>query len=210
VHRDQAKVYNKPWHGTGETLQRLSSIDVLEEVVRGGQSWLRIASQRWLRAADVRQVNWREPPHDVGPNERWLDVDTSRQTLVAYEGSRPVFATLVSTGKGPPNSPQATPLGHHRIWVKLVSTDMTNLEDSEANRYYAIEEVPWVMFFKHGYGLHGAFWHDSFGTRRSHGCINLSPKDAHFIFEWAGPEVPLGWRASHPTTYDPGTLVVVR
>ncbi len=210
VHREHATVYKKPWYGTGETMPRLSPIEVLEEVAAGGQSWLMIGAQRWLRAADVRQVNWRDPPDEVRPNERWLDVDTGRQTLVAYEGSRPVFATLVSTGKGLPNSPQATPLGHHRIWVKLVSTDMTNLEDAETNRYYAIEEVPWVMFFKQGYGLHGAFWHDSFGNRRSHGCINLSPRDAHFIFQWAGPELPLGWRASHPTTYDQGTLVVVR
>ncbi len=210
VHRAAAKVFTKPWHATRHTVPRLSRVDVLEQVERGGRTWFRIAEDQWLRADDVRRAHRQEPPAEALPDERWLDVDTESQTLVAYQGEQAVFATLISTGKGTVDSPQATPLGTHRVWVKLVSTDMTNLEDADANRFYAIEEVPWVMFFKGGYGLHGAFWHESFGTKRSHGCINLSPRDAHFLFEWAGPQLPPGWHAVHPTDYDRGTLVVVR
>jgi len=87
---------------------------------------------------------------------------------------------------------------------------MTNLEDDDAQKYYAIEDVPWVMFFREGYGLHGAFWHRSFGHVRSHGCVNLSPLDAERLFAWAGPHLPAGWTAALPTDYDPGTLVRVR
>ena len=86
---------------------------------------------------------------------------------------------------------------------------MTNLEAEQSERYYAIEDVPWVMFFKGGYALHGAFWHASFGNRRSHGCINLSPLDAQFLFNWVGPHVPIGWHAAHPTPHDPGTALLV-
>jgi lipoprotein-anchoring transpeptidase ErfK/SrfK len=151
-----------------------------------------------------------EPPPGLLPGERWLDVDLGSQTLVAYEGDAPIFATLVSTGRGPDGSEEATPRGAFHIWVKLLSTDMTNLEDPEASRYYAIEDVPWVMFFKDGYGLHGAFWHRSFGNERSHGCINLSPLDAQRLFRWATPRLPSGFRAARPTAHDSGTLVVVR
>ena len=121
-----------------------------------------------------------------------------------------MFATLVSTGKGRGKSIQATPKGAHRIWVKLVSTDMDNLEDEEASRYYAMQAVPWVMFFDKGYGLHGTFWHRSFGNVRSHGCVNLTPRDAQWLFHWTSPRLPAGWTAALPTDYEPGTLVRVR
>ena len=87
---------------------------------------------------------------------------------------------------------------------------MTNLEDDDANGYYAIEDVPWVMFFHKGYGLHGAFWHRAFGHVRSHGCVNLTPGDAKWLFDWTSPALPPGWSAVLPTPDEPGTLVRVR
>jgi lipoprotein-anchoring transpeptidase ErfK/SrfK len=87
---------------------------------------------------------------------------------------------------------------------------MTNLEDDTFNGYYAIEDVPWVMYFHRGYGLHGAFWHTSFGRVRSHGCVNLTPADAQWLFDWTSPRLPAGWAAVFPTAYEPGTLVRVR
>jgi lipoprotein-anchoring transpeptidase ErfK/SrfK len=141
-------------------------------------------------------------------DERWLDINTQTQILTAYVGKSALFATLISTGKGAGET--LTPRGEHRIWVKLESHDMTNVEDPGVLSQYAIEEVPWVMFFKAGYGLHATFWHDAFGQRRSHGCVNLSPLDARFLFGWAGPHKPPGWRAVLPTAEQPGTRVVVR
>ncbi len=208
--RPRTPIYSKPnYRVPSQTLDKLTRVDVLEHLEKWGRRWVRIGEQRWLRREDLRIPTARRTPDELRDGERWLQIDTENQTLIAFEGDVPVFATLVSTGKGTAGSEQATPAGQHRIWVKLVSTDMTNLEDLDASRYYAIEEVPWVMFFERGYGLHGAFWHDDFGNRRSHGCVNLSPKDAQFVFGWAGPELPDGWHASHPTAYDPGTIVVV-
>jgi hypothetical protein len=211
AHKQGTPVFKQPGVRLGSaTLPRLSQLDVIGETRRGGKTWLRVGAERWVRDADVRRPTSAERPPELLPSERWLDVDTTSQVLTAYEGDRPVFATLISTGKGATGTEQATPLGKHRIWVKLVSTDMANLEDVEASRFYAIEEVPWVMFFKGGYGLHGAFWHDSFGNKRSHGCVNLSPVDAYWLFTWAGPAQPPGWHAAHPTEHDLGTMVVVR
>jgi len=70
--------------------------------------------------------------------------------------------------------------------------------------------VPYVMYFQAGYGLHGAFWHDSFGEVRSHGCVNLAPRDAQWLFYWASPRLPNGWSAVLPDPHDQGTLIVVR
>jgi hypothetical protein len=209
---DGAKLHDKPGGQLlrGEVLARFEQLPVLETQTRGKRRWFRIAERRWVSDRDVRSPTGAEPPGDLRPSERWIDVDIENQVLTAYEGSRPVFATLVSTGKGRDKDPQATPKGEHRIWVKLVSTDMDNLEDEEASRYYAMQSVPWVMFFEKGYGLHGTFWHRSFGNVRSHGCVNLTPLDAQRLFRWTSPRLPTGWAAVLPTDVDRGTRVRVR
>ncbi len=172
--------------------------------------WFRIGDDRWVNDHEVRVPTVAPLPEGVGSGERWIDVDIPNQIVTAYEGERPVFATLVSTGKGRGKSIQATPLGIHRVWVKLASSDMDNLENEEASRYYAIQDVPWVMYFEKGYGLHGTFWHRSFGHVRSHGCVNLTPLDAQRLFSWTSPKLPAGWSAVLPTEYEQGTLIRVR
>jgi hypothetical protein len=87
---------------------------------------------------------------------------------------------------------------------------MDNVEDLEARENYAIEAVPWVMFFERGYGLHGTFWHRRFGEKRSHGCVNLAPLDAEYLFFFTEPRLYPGWTAALPTPRDPGTLIRVR
>jgi lipoprotein-anchoring transpeptidase ErfK/SrfK len=74
---------------------------------------------------------------------------------------------------------------------------------------YSIEDVPWIMYFNGSYALHGAFWHASFGSVRSHGCVNLAPSDARTMFNWTEPHVPEGWHGANATTEKPGTRVVV-
>jgi lipoprotein-anchoring transpeptidase ErfK/SrfK len=121
-----------------------------------------------------------------------------------------VFATLVSTGKGLPKSETVTPLGVHRIWVKLITTPMDNLEKEDAEKRYSIEDVPYVQFFDKAVALHGAFWHRKFGHAQSHGCVNLAPLDAKWLYAWTAPHVPQGWSAAYPTRLEPGTAVRVR
>jgi lipoprotein-anchoring transpeptidase ErfK/SrfK len=115
--------------------------------------------------------------------ERWIDVDLSEQTLTAYENGLAVRTTLVSTGL--PQTP--TPTGQFRIWIKFRADDM------EGEDYY-IEDVPYVMYFYKGYGLHGVTWHGNFGHPMSHGCVNLPTEEAEWLFDWA----------------DVGTLVNIR
>jgi hypothetical protein len=185
-------------------------LPVLETRKHLGKAWYRVGDEAWMVGRDLRVGEPAALPAGVHEHERWLDVDIQRQVLTAFVGAKPVFSTLISSGKGRGKSEQATPLGEHRIWVKLQSTDMDNLEDEDAGRYYAMQAVPWVMFFKKGYGLHGTYWHDSFGAVRSHGCVNLSTHDAQRLFDWTSPRLPAGWTAVFPTPYETGTLVRVR
>ncbi len=189
---------------------RFEKVDVLEEKMDKKQGFVRVGDGEWLRMRDVRRPLVSAPPPSVRSSERWIDVDLATQTLVAYEGDRPVFATMVSTGKGAEGTDTATPKGESRIWVKLASSTMDNLEDEEAQKYYAIEDVPYVQFFAKGVGLHGAFWHRGFGRVRSHGCVNLAPLDAQRLFAFTSPHLPAGWTAVLPTSVEEGTLVRVR
>lgn len=207
---DAAPRHETPLGPTNGQADRFDQVSVFETSETRGRVWVRIGDAAWLDARDVRVPTRATRPEGVGGAERWLDVDLATQTLTAYEGDTPLFAALVSTGIGRAGEPTETPTGVHRVWAKLRTTDMTNLEEEEARRYYAIEEVPWVLFFEKGYGIHGAFWHRSFGRVRSHGCVNLAPRDAERIFAWAAPALPPGWNAVLPTEHDPGTVVRVR
>ncbi len=194
----------------GHKLPRLTLLTVAERKRHAGVPWLRTHQGAWVKGTDLASATLGPWPDELKAGERWIDIDLNHQVLTAFEERTAVFVTPVSTGRGEGTSPTATPRGEHHLWVKLAATDMTNLQDQAASRFYAMEAVPWVMFFKGGYGLHGVFWHDDFGTRRSHGCVNLSPKDAAFLFAWTSPELPEGWHAVHPTGYETGTRIRVR
>jgi hypothetical protein len=216
VIEDKAPVLSAPTAGArpakgASNRLRLEKVDVLEEKLdKKGGGFFRIGDGEWMRARDVRHPAVTTLPASLRRGERWIDVDLATQTLVALEGDRPVFATLVSTGKGKEGTDTATPKGEFRIWVKLTSSNMDNLEDEEAQRYYAIEDVPYVQYFSKGVGLHGAFWHRGFGKVRSHGCVNLAPIDAQRLFAFTSPHLPAGWSAVLPTSVEEGTLVRVR
>ncbi len=210
VIHDNAPAYAEPggWRVV-ERYSRLTPVEVTRTQQVRGRYWLQVGD-RWLKQQDLASRTQAPPPAGLQPKERWIDVDLEKQIATAFEGDRPVYATLISSGRGAGDAEDATPKGEHRIWVKLRSSDMDNLENPEAGRYYAIQSVPWVMYFKRGYGLHGTFWHHQFGQVHSHGCVNLSPLDAHWIFAWTSPRMPAGWTAVFPTEYDTGTLVRVR
>jgi lipoprotein-anchoring transpeptidase ErfK/SrfK len=192
-----------------EVLGRHGVVPVLEERRVRGRTYLRVGDgpeERWIDARDVRRMTPATRPPEIAEDERWIDVDRAEQVLVAYEGDRPVFATLVSTGR----ALRSTPEGTHRVWVKLATSHMDNFEDEDAEELYSLEDVPWVMYFSRGVAIHGTFWHDRFGERRSHGCVNVSVRDARWLYGWTHPVVRDGWTAAFPTERSPGTPVVVR
>ncbi|MBI3957474.1 MAG: LysM peptidoglycan-binding domain-containing protein [Chloroflexi bacterium] len=135
--------------------------------------------------------------------EKWIDVDLSEQRVVAYEGTTPVNAFIISSGL--PGTPTVT--GTFRIWAKVPVQDMYG-GNRAAGNYYYLENVPWVQYFYEDYAFHGTTWHANFGRPASRGCINMSPEDAEWLFRWAGPQAEgAGWLFSDAD--DPGTLVVV-
>ncbi len=175
----------------------------------GKERWVQSRDGKWLSSKDLRTIAKPSTlPNFAIKATRWIDISLLQQTLVLYEGSRPVYATLVSTGRdglGEPGKTLSTPQGLFRVYQKHVTTTMdSDVADSE----FELRDVPWVMYFQSGYALHGAYWHDDFGRARSHGCVNLAPIDARYVFRWSSPELPEHWHSVNAgAEFEPGTLV---
>ncbi len=227
----------------------------------------------WLKGADLAVVD-KPPalPEFAEKGEKWIDISITSQTLVLYEGKRPVYATLISSGRdklGDPKTTLSTPRGTFHLQSKHVAAAMDSeenssvsggarsrtssaspsaaatverlkqaqsrgekLDEQDRRRLLNIEkgrdpeygitvrrgaagfelrDVPWIQYFAAGYALHGAYWHDVFGSARSHGCVNLSPIDARVVFQWTDPPLPEGWHGINVgSDMGEGTAVVIR
>ena len=164
----------------------------------------------WARDMDVTVARPGPPPKNLAPNEKWIDVNLTTQSLVAFEGDKPVYATIVSTGRHndeDKTKDHRTVQGEFRIREKHVAATME--DDGSGDGVYSIQDVPWIMYFEGSYALHGAFWHSSFGREKSHGCVNMTPHDARHVFGWASPSLPQGWHGVRATKDNPGTRVIV-
>jgi lipoprotein-anchoring transpeptidase ErfK/SrfK len=134
-------------------------------------------------------------------NNRWIEVNLQEQILSVYDQGRLVFAALVSTGL-----PGAwTQPGLFQIYLKKEAETMSGAFTADRSDYYYLEDVPWTMYFDHARALHGTYWHNGYGVPRSRGCVNLSPGDAQWIYNWAkdGDWVYV-WDPSGQTPTDPG------
>jgi hypothetical protein len=195
----------------GDPLRRFQAVPLTgEDVVVAGRHYLESSDGFWIREGEGTVARTTTPPKDLQPNEKWIDVNLKTQTLVAFVGEKPVFATLVSTGKMNDEEKEKdhrTKPGTFRIREKHVAATMDG--DVASDGPYSIEDVPWIMYFNGSIALHGAFWHQNFGHVQSHGCVNLSPIDAHTLFGWTDPQLPTGWHGVEATADHPGTRVVV-
>ena len=198
---DPATVYRSPSQSAAQAgqLKRYTPVFVTSHT----SGWLQLGSQGWVPNEDVRLVRTTARPENVGAEDKWIDVDLTNQTVAAYEGDKMVWATLVSTGK----EPTPTKTGVFYIYEKKIGEFMAGgWADHDP---YILEEVPWTMYFTERYALHGAYWHDQFGEVRSHGCVNLTPEDAKFLFTWTGPVLPPGQVSVRSSQNNVGTWVYV-
>ena len=115
-----------------------------------------------------------DEPYIPAGGEKWIEVNLSEQTLYAWEDDQIIASFLVSTGL----PGYETPVGTFKVWVKLLYDDMTGVG-------YDLDDVPYVMYFYYGYGIHGTYWHHNFGTPMSHGCVNMETSEAEWLFNWA-------------------------
>lgn len=170
-----------------DPLYRYQLVTIFAEERRGDELWYYVGTDQWVEQRNVARVDLDAPPEGVPAGAKWVEVDLFEQTIAAYEGERMVYATLTSSGRRGTD----TPPGLYHVISKVRQGKMSNPDVDDGDpTYYFLEDVPWTMYFHKGYGLHAAYWHDGFGFVQSHGCVNLSPRDALWLFNWADPPIP--------------------
>lgn len=168
-----------------------------------GQPWYLIEDELdssykyWTPAANLRPIPESELTPlspDVPPQDKRIYVSIERQELTAYEGDKVVMQTKISSGLH--YQPEGelrwdTPTGTYNIYSKMPSKHMGDghmRSDYLAEDFYELPGVPWVCFFEEsGVATHGTYWHDNFGNRMSHGCINMRNEEAKWIYRWTTP-----------------------
>lgn len=181
-------------------LPRYTFVQIYDAVVGEDEwIWYNIGNGRWVRQTYFSIVDVNPRPEGVGENEFWTEVDLYEQTFAAYEGDRMVYATLISSGL----NRWPTREGLFQVWERLDEYKMSGSEGQED--YYFLEDIPYIMYFDEliGAALHGTYWHDRFGYKASHGCVNMPIKDAEWTYNWSadGPNDLWVWvHTSDPYT----------
>ena len=198
----KAPGYNRPQ--TGKRLAPLTLVQIHQTQSVDGADWNLIGPDQWVEARKVAQVSINTKPPDGSNNAtRWIDVNLAEQTLAVYDQNQLIFATVIATGQ----DPFWTRPGLFKIYQKKLTETMRNNDPSD---FYYLEDVPWTMYFDGPRALHGAYWRTRFGYAQSHGCVNLSVGDSHWLFNWAheGDWVyvhdPTGMTPTDPSFYKGG------
>jgi len=191
---------------TGHVLNLFDIVQIYDETEIDGELWYIIGPDEWAPAKYISRitVNTRSPKNLEG--DRWIEINLQEQTLAVYDDYELVYATIIASGF----DPFWTRPGLFQIFEKLETTPMRGAFEADLSDAYYLEDVPWTMYYDEARALHGAYWRAKMGFEQSHGCVNLTVGDAHWLFDWAevGDWVyvwdPSGETPTDPSLYGPG------
>jgi hypothetical protein len=209
VSYDQNESFREPSYpaqGTGRFYTRADIIQVYETLEIDGLTWFKIGPEEWVNSWMARVVSV-SPTRPEGVNsDRWIEINLEQQIILAYEDGRLLFATLIATGV----KPFYTQPGVFQIYEKKELETMQGSFEADRSDFYYLQDVPWTMYYDQKRAIHATYWPFGFGAPQSHGCVNLSPGDARWLFEWAeeGDYVwvhdPSGQTPTDPNYYGQG------
>jgi len=166
---------------TGNSYYREDKIQVYEMVEAEGLFWYKIAPDEWVNSQKARVVILRTTPPEGITANRWIELDLFQQTIMAYEDGQLQFASLMASGL----EPTYTKPGIFSIYIKKDFETMQGSFEDDRSDFFYLEDVPWTMYYDEARAIHTAYWRTYFGYPQSHGCINLSPGDAKWLYLWA-------------------------
>lgn len=211
--------------GKSERVERATYYETTNKDAAGVRLW--ISDDSSVIATQAEKTPWGTPLTEplptalvegraaatgAPPRHTWLDVSILGGFLVAYEGTRPVYATMISAGRGGRPTPgrdpletASTPVGRFSVTGKFKTATM---ESSSTPIVHG--DVPWTQNFSGPHAIHSAYWHDDWGNLKSAGCVNVAPIDGKWLFEFTEPSVPDGWHSvRHVSRYGGSTEVVI-
>lgn len=185
---------------SGVALTREQLVQIYDVQEAENTKWYMVGINQWVERRYIRQVVANPTPPAGVDNNRWIEVNLYEQTVTVYENGHLVFATLIASGE----DPFFTKPGLFKIYEKKPYETMTGAFEADRSDYYYLEDVPWTMYFDEARALHGAYWRAWFGYTQSHGCVNMSIADSHWLYDWAhvGDWVFV-WDPTNQTPTDP-------
>jgi len=189
-----------------EVLTRETVVQIYDIVDADNTQWFMIGLNQWVERLMIRQVAINTEPPEGVIGSRWIEINLYEQTLAVYEENEILFATMIATGV----EPYYTQPGVFQIYDKRETDTMSGAFEADRSDYYFLQDVPWTMYFDKARAIHGAYWRAWFGYPQTHGCVNLSVGDSHWVFDWAsvGDYVyvwdPTGLTPTDPALYTEG------
>ena len=164
------------------------------------EDWYMVGPDEWVPQRVVARVIPNTTPPEGVTGDRWIEVNLFEQTLAVYDRRQLIFATLIATG----SEPFYTRPGVFQIYEKHDTTPMSGSFEADGSDAYYLQDVPWTMYFDDARALHGAYWRAKLGFPQSHGCVNMTVGDSHWLYNWAqvGDWVYV-WDPSGQTPTDP-------
>jgi len=178
---EQIPVMNAPGYNaskTGKEIRSFETITIYNTQTIENEEWYMVGPDEWLEGRKVARIIVNTTPPQGVTTNRWIEVDLAEQTLAVYENNQLIFATVIASGA----DPFWTRPGLFQIFQKKETETMRNNDPAD---FYYLDNVPWTMYFDGARALHGAYWRTRFGYAQSHGCVNLSVGDSHWLFNWA-------------------------
>lgn len=185
---------------TGTQYWRENRIIIYESTFIDNIEWVKVGPDEWIEHRYIARVipNYTRP--EGVPVDKWIEVNLYEQTLSAYENGKLVFATMISSG----TPPFYTKPGVFQVYKKIDFDPMSGSFEADRSDYYYLEEVPYILYYDELRALHGAYWQTLLGYQRSHGCVNLSVADSHWLYDWADEgDYVYVWDPSGETPTDP-------
>jgi lipoprotein-anchoring transpeptidase ErfK/SrfK len=166
---------------TGVNLYRFTVVQIYDSQTVDGRLWYEVGPDTWVEQTSIAKVDPDPTVPDGVQDNRWISINLFEQTLAVYDQGELVYATMTATGL----PGWWTQPGVFQVYSKLETDTMSGAFAADRSDYYYLQDVPWVLYFDKSRALHGAYWHNGYGYPRSHGCVNLSPFDAHWLYNWA-------------------------
>jgi len=166
---------------TGHYLEHMDLVQIYDIKTVNNWNWYLVGPDEWVIQTSIAKISPRTGPPEGLNWDRWIEVNLYEQTLAVYDQRQLVFATVIASGL----KPFYTYPGIFKIEEKLDETRMRYLMDPE--HAYNLESVPWTMYFDEDRAFHGAYWRANLGYPQSHGCVNMSVGDSHWLYNWAKP-----------------------
>ena len=161
-------------------IAKYTRVNIFATVHVGDWDWYLVGPGQWLEQRKVARLIPASRPSGI--SGKWVNVNLFEQVLTAYQDDQLIFATLISSGLPGWDTNEGT----FKVWNRVAATAMTGAMGEPGE--YSLPAVPFVMFFDHDISLHGTYWHDGFGFRHSHGCVNMSISDAKWVYDWMGTD----------------------